>query len=268
MESPVERARIELKPIGVFRTERRHTYEAPRQGGLEPSAVCGFIEIDNGYQFEQSIDALRGFSHLWVIFLFHEAVDWKPMVSPPTQTRKVGVFATRSPHRPNHLGLSAVEIVAIEGRRITVRNFDLIDGTPILDIKPYVTAYDSFPEARAGWTGAASYTADDCTVAWSARARAQADWIGHAAGFDLFGTAERNLRHKPFDEKHRRFTRDEAGVTHAFRTWRVRSSWSEGRIDVCEVFSGYSDAELADPEDPYQDKAVHRAFRRHDFGAL
>lgn len=256
MDTPL----IEVRELGIFRTKRKHTYEAPRQGALEESDELGTIEIHNGFQFEQSIEDLRGFSHLWVIFQFHTADGWKPMVSPPTQTKKIGVFATRSPHRPNNLGLSTVEIVSIEGRKITVRGFDLIDGTPILDIKPYVATYDSLPEASLGWTESANYSEDDFRVEWSDRARGQAEWIAMNTGFDLFGTADRNLRHKPFDEKHRRFTRTGNRAVYSFRTWRAEVVIAEKSIAVEKIYSGYTDDEIAERHDAYGDKEAHRAF--------
>jgi tRNA-Thr(GGU) m(6)t(6)A37 methyltransferase TsaA len=107
----------------------------------------------------EALVELDGFSHIWVIFLFHQCLGqgWKPTVRPPRLggNRKVGVFASRSPFRPNPIGLSAVELAGIRtdgaGTRLLLRGVDLLDGTPVLDIKPYVPFADSIPDARAGF---------------------------------------------------------------------------------------------------------------------
>src|SRR5262249_50831961 len=107
-----------------------------------------------------AIRALDQFSHLWIIFVFHEhgSKNWKPSIRPPRLggAKKVGVLASRSPHRPNPIGLSVVEIASLDadaegGPEIHVRGVDLLDGTPVLDIKPYVPYADSYPAASAGW---------------------------------------------------------------------------------------------------------------------
>jgi len=95
---------------------------------------------------------LEGFSHLWVLFWCHHAEGWNHKVVPPRDDVPRGLFATRAPHRPNPIGLSVVELRRIHRREIHIGAHDLLDGTPVLDIKPYVAAYDSVPEARAGWT--------------------------------------------------------------------------------------------------------------------
>ena len=88
---------------------------------------------------------LAGFERLWLVFVFHRSQGWKAEVRPPRGGGKRSVLATRSPHRPNAIGLSAVELVAVDGRALQVRGIDLLDGTPILDIKPYVPYADAFP---------------------------------------------------------------------------------------------------------------------------
>jgi len=101
---------------------------------------------------ESVLKDLEGFAYVWVIFVLHRSEGWAPTVRPPRGPRiKRGVFATRSPHRPNPIGLSAVELTGIEGRTLHLRGVDFLDGTPVLDLKPYVPYADAFPEARAGW---------------------------------------------------------------------------------------------------------------------
>lgn len=94
---------------------------------------------------------LAGFERIWLLFVFDRSQGWTPLVRPPRGGGKRGVLATRSPHRPNAIGLSAVELLAAEEGVLRVRGLDLLDGTPILDIKPYVPYADAFPTAAAGW---------------------------------------------------------------------------------------------------------------------
>lgn len=97
---------------------------------------------------------LAGFDRIWLVFVFDRSEGWKAEVRPPRGGGKRSVLATRSPHRPNRIGLSAVELVAVESDGLRVRGLDLLDGTPILDIKPYVPYADAFPDAAAGWIDA------------------------------------------------------------------------------------------------------------------
>ena len=149
-----------LKVIAHIRTDLPEKFGVPRQSGLIPE-LKGTIVFEPEYR---NIDALRGleeFSHLWLVWQFSKATreDWSPLVRPPRLggNEKMGVFATRSPFRPNALGLSSVALEKVEldrelGPVIHVRGVDLMDGTPIFDIKPYLPYADSHPEACGGWT--------------------------------------------------------------------------------------------------------------------
>jgi len=148
----------EFAPIGVIRTAFAEKFGIPRQPGMVLEAK-GVIELDRHPFFALAVDQLESFTHLWIVFVFHEhgARDWKPSIRPPRLggRKKVGVLASRSPHRPNPIGLSAVKLDRVEitpkGVKIHVSGVDLLDGTPILDVKPYLPFADSIPEAGAGW---------------------------------------------------------------------------------------------------------------------
>ncbi len=149
----------EFAPIGVIRTAFAEKFGIPRQPGMVAEAK-GVIELDRHPFFALACDKLDTFSHLWIIFVFHEhgARDWKPSIRPPRLggRKKVGVLASRSPHRPNPIGLSAVKLDRVDLSdskrvRIHVSGVDLLDGTPILDVKPYIPFADSIPSAHAGW---------------------------------------------------------------------------------------------------------------------
>lgn len=142
---------ITLNPIGFLQSELKQRYETPRQGILakDSQAVIHLLPKKN---FEQAIKDLDGFDRLWVIFQFHLNKTWKPLVTPPRHTRKkVGVFATRAPYRPNQIGLSCVKLVKIEGLKIYISESDILNGSPIIDIKPYLPYSDSFPDVKTGW---------------------------------------------------------------------------------------------------------------------
>jgi tRNA-Thr(GGU) m(6)t(6)A37 methyltransferase TsaA len=140
-----------MKPIGYFKCQLRQKVDSPRQGTLTSDTEIGIIQLISKNNFEQAVAELETFSHIWIIYQFHLNKTWKPMVLPPRSDKKVGVFASRSPYRPNPIGICAAELVKIKGLHIYVKKFDLLDGTPILDIKPYLKYSDSFTEASEGW---------------------------------------------------------------------------------------------------------------------
>ncbi len=135
-------------PIGTLRTPYK-TFEAiPKALGERPSAE-GVIEIDPAY--EEGLLDIDTFSHLLVIVSFHLSTERPLRVHPPGQSRVRGVFASRSPHRPNAIGVLTLELMRREGRELYVRGLDVLDGTPVLDIKPYLKHFDCRPEANIGW---------------------------------------------------------------------------------------------------------------------
>lgn len=147
--------RITLTPIGMVRSPYLQRHGTPRQPGMESAREFGTdsaIHLDPAQVAPEALKDLEGFSHLWVISWFHlNGPRKKPLVRPPRGGEKRGVFATRAPHRPVPIGLSAVELLKIEGPVLYVRGLDLIDGTPVLDLKPYIPDYDAFPDASRGW---------------------------------------------------------------------------------------------------------------------
>lgn len=142
------RETIVLKPIGFVRSPYKTRAEAPRQGWLRPE-VLSEIEVLPAY--EEALRDLETFSHLIVIYYCHRARPWSPLITTPWDTRPHGLFATRSPDRPNPLGFCVVELVERRGRVLVVRGLDAIDGSPVLDIKPYLPTVDAFPAASMGW---------------------------------------------------------------------------------------------------------------------
>jgi len=152
-------AAFSFHPIGFVRSPYARRIDAPHQPSVVEGTETGEVveatlELDASIP-EEALRGLEGFARIWLIFAFHRSEGWAPLVKPPRGPRvKRGVLATRSPHRPNAIGLSAVELVAVEGRLLRLRGVDLLDGTPVLDLKPYVPYADAFPDSAAGWIDA------------------------------------------------------------------------------------------------------------------
>lgn len=150
----------ETKIIARIRTQLPEKFGVPRQSGLV-SELRGQIVFEPAYRNSDAVRGLEGFSHIWLIWQFDRAVreSWSPTVRPPRLggNERMGVFATRSPFRPNAIGLSSVRLERVElhpqlGPVLHVLGADLVDGTPIFDIKPYLPYTDSHPDAIGGWT--------------------------------------------------------------------------------------------------------------------
>lgn len=146
-----------IQPIGIIRSPISSKFGAPRQSGLAEVKAC--VILKEPFNREEALRGLEGFSHIWLLWEFSETEGqgWTPTVRPPKLggNTRMGVFATRSPFRPNPIGLSCVRLASIQrtdtGPVLNVIGADLIDGTPIIDIKPYLSYTDSKPDAACGY---------------------------------------------------------------------------------------------------------------------
>lgn len=141
--------KIEIKPIGMIHTPYETTRDMPIQGFLNQKKVTGYAEIFPEYT--AGLQDLEGFSHVILIYHFHQSAQEKLFARPFLENVKHGIFAIRGPHRPNHLGLSIVKVNSIKENRLHFSEVDMLNGTPLLDIKPYVKYFDSREKTRAGW---------------------------------------------------------------------------------------------------------------------
>lgn len=250
-----------FEPIGFFRSGAAYKYEVPRQGVMHRGHP-GVIALEPGKGFDLALRDVEGFERIWVVFHFHRNAQWRPLVKPPIPPQdhdKVGVFASRSPYRPNPIGLSCVRLIRVEGLALHVDEADLLDGTPVLDIKPYIPKADAFPEAAAGWTS--SQSPETRAVAESGRCHAQAQFVVENGGPDLLAVASVQLRENPFDSSRKRVKRiDEFRGVLSVRMFRIAFRADDETVLLESIASGYSADELAAPEDPHGDKALHRAF--------
>lgn len=256
-----------VRPIGFVHSPFVEKIQAPRQATVAED-VGATIEILP--EFEHALADLEGFERIWIVFWFDraESEGFRSKVLPPRSDRKRGVFATRSPHRPNPIGLSAVRLDHVEGRILHVRDVDLLDGTPVLDVKPYLAYADAFPEAGAGWLEKKA----DPIVTWEVRfselAEAQLAWIaeqvsadpeGLRDALDLRARTQSALALGPEPHPYRRIKRtDEGDSMIAIKDWRARFTFTGHTIEVQRFTSGYRSRELAKAKTPAE--VMQRAF--------
>ena len=253
--------KFEFESIGFVRSSHRYPQEAPRQGTL--TGERGEIELLPGRNFETALADLKGVERIWIIFVFDRVNSWKVKVSPPQrgERKKIGVFATRSPHRPNPIGITCAKLEGIRGRILEVSEIDLLSGTPVLDIKPYIPLADSFPDAKTGWRD--EVPAQLRKVDFSDDAAARTAFIFEQNGPDVAEFCRVQLGTRDIDPKRLRLSGpDERGdFVLAFRTWRILFSQQEENIFIHTIFSGYTHEELfPEAPDPYNDKELHRRF--------
>jgi tRNA-Thr(GGU) m(6)t(6)A37 methyltransferase TsaA len=251
-------------PIGYFSCSQHYPQQAPRQGTVNEGGAQGVVKLLEGCNYEQALEDLAGFSHIWLIYAFDRNAGWKPKVLPPRGSCKRGLFATRAPYRPNPIGISCVRLCAIAGRTLTVEGFDLLDKTPILDIKPYLPYADSFAQATSGWL---SGQEQEFTLHIPQPCQEQLTWIERHASYDLASFLTSQLTQEPSNATRKRIQQSTNGLfTIAARTWRVHYGICTQRstVTIAAIDSGYTPQELGEEApDPYGDKAVHRAFRQH-----
>lgn len=256
---------MEFEPIGIYHGGAAYKYEMPRQGVF--AGGSGRIELNAGCNFEMALRDLEGFERLWILFVFDQNKgEWRPTTRPPVPApglERVGTFASRSPYRPNPIGLSCVRLLSVKGRMLEIAEADLLDGTPILDVKPYIPAADAFPAARAGWVDAQAREA--WTVEASPAFEVKAAFVRDRGGLDVLSTARVQLAQSPFDSSRKRVVRDtESSGTLSLRMFRLDFAVDEAKRQVLlqNLRSGYSADDLARADDPYADKDLHRAFCR------
>jgi tRNA-Thr(GGU) m(6)t(6)A37 methyltransferase TsaA len=248
-----------LEPIGVARTPFAELVQAPRQSAAA-RGVAGTIELAPGRGFGHALEGIETWSHLWIVWWFHRSDRTPRMkVSPPRSGLKLGVFATRAPHRPNPLGLSVVRLVRVEGLVLHVEDLDLVDGTPILDIKPYVPYADALPDASNGWLTSPADLGPQWKVTFGEEAERQLQWLGLSLGG------------APHPYRRIRVVGDGVSVI-AVKAWRARFRGGEGKgseVVVERMMSGYRPKELASGAASgtggTEEIALHRAFEA-EFG--
>jgi tRNA-Thr(GGU) m(6)t(6)A37 methyltransferase TsaA len=228
------------------------------QAARQPRAAAGAparIELLPGHNFEHALEDLAQWELIWVIFWFHLNPGWRPKVLPPRSTTgRKGVFATRSPHRPNPLGMSVVRLERVDGLILHIRDADMLDGTPVLDLKPYVAYTDAHPGAGSGWLEEAARPgtpAQPCdpvhayVVQFEALAARQAEWIEAHAGLAIRERIQSTLALGPAPHPYRRIRPVDQGMQLSVKEWRVRFTVAEREVRVIEIYSGFRTSQLA-----------------------
>ena len=257
-------ATLTIKPIGVIRTAMRLRFEAPHQpDASRPEKAVIHLLPDRG--FERALRDLEGFERIWLLWWFHRSSGWRPLVRPPRGAgQRRGTFATRAPHRPNPLGLSCVQLRGIAGLQILIGSCDLLDGTPILDIKPYLSAIDAFPDSRSGWVE--EVEADTASpprycLIFSPTAAAQLAWLRERWNIDFMTRAAAILERDPAPHRTRRIYRF---GSERFRMgcgpWRIVFSVEDEQVLVERVARGYPLRLLRQADAALPDKAAQAEF--------
>lgn len=210
-----------------------------------------------GHDFEMALCDLAGFSRIWLLWWFHHNEGWRPKVLPPRgRVGRRGLFATRAPYRPNPIGLTSVPLLEVKGRKLIIGPHDLLDGTPILDIKPYLPSVDCFPNEREGWLEKLDEDAGPTfELVFTPAARQQLEWLGKHYHADFPSRVTRILSTDPYPHKTRRITR----LPNEFRlgcgAWRVFFQIDGERVLIDRIGSG-----LYEPTDN-PEAEVHFRFR-------
>jgi tRNA (adenine37-N6)-methyltransferase len=263
METAVDA--VSLKPIGVYNCNSLYRYDLPRQPTAQDPRT-GVISLFEKNNFEQALTGLEDFELIWIIFLFHQnQPHWKPLVHPPRgSNKKIGVFATRAPYRPNPIGMSCVKLIQIKGRTLLIQGADLIDSTPVLDIKPYITTTDQHQTDKQGWLKNVDSLKYD--IQFSDLCLEQLQYLKEHNVNQLQFFVVQQLEYFPTDKSRKRIinqSQETSKATLCYRTWRIDYFVQESiqGVQVEKIYSGYSPKDLNDlSHDPYLDKKIHLAF--------
>jgi len=257
-----------MKPIGVIRTTMRLKFESPHQP-RETETSESSVELFGNQHYDLALRDLATFDRIWLIWWFHRNKTWRPLVLPPRgKAVRRGVFATRSPHRPNPIGLTAVPLIKVERTRLIVGSNDLVDGTPILDIKPYLAHVDAFPDASLGWLSDLERTSTEPTrfiVRVETPASEQLNWLREHWEIDFLSRAKEILERDPTIHRTRRIRRYREDLFQiGCGAWKIYFSVVETVVTVREVQVGYPDRLLMAGDNEYiPDQAAQVAFRQH-----
>ncbi|MDH0335045.1 tRNA (N6-threonylcarbamoyladenosine(37)-N6)-methyltransferase TrmO [Metapseudomonas otitidis] len=226
-----------VSPVGILRSCFKEKFAIPRQPQLAPAAR-GVLELLPPFDGGEAVAGLEQVSHVWLLFLFHQALEDTPRlkVRPPRLggNQTLGVFASRATHRPNGIGQSVVKLDKVEAGRLWLSGIDLLDGTPVLDIKPYVPYADCQLDAR---NGIAAAPPELIPVEWTPEALAQARLEGERLDEPLVALVEQCLAQDPRPA----YQKPQPERRYGARLWDVDVRWhypEAGRIRVLEIARG------------------------------
>ena len=259
---------LTLRPIGYVRSGKHVKFQTLHQPA-ESAEERSLVELLPDQDYELALRDLAGFSRIWLVWWFHRNPNWRPLVLPPRgPARRRGLFATRSPHRPNPLGLTPVKLLGVEKRILIIGPCDLMEGTPIFDIKPYIPAYDSFPESAAGWTDEVDDGFDGpprFTVKLLPLALAQADWLRSNWSVEFTPRLLELLSRDPSIHRGRRIRRrNESQLVIGCGAWRAVYRVDGAAVEIDSLEAAYPLRFLEDPNrDGIPDQEAQLAFIAH-----
>jgi tRNA-Thr(GGU) m(6)t(6)A37 methyltransferase TsaA len=223
-----------FSPIGIIHSCYKEKFGIPRQPGLVTESTAR-LELTPPFNRLDTLEGLSDFSHIWIQFIFHATLKegWKAKIRPPRLggKEKIGVFATRATHRPNPIGLSVVKIGRIyqEGKKVFVdlHGADLLDGTPVLDIKPYLPYADSIPDAEGGFAHTESATYD---VRFSTKAKSQCEQYESLHKRQITSLIKQIIEQDPRPS----YLSGQTDREHGIRLWDINIKWC-ARSDHFEI---------------------------------
>lgn len=242
---------LTLQPIGFIRTAMQQKFAAPHQAS-DRFARHGIIELLPGRGLDVALQDLAGFDRIWLLWWFHKNSTWRPKVLPPRgQAKRRGVFSTRSPHRPNPLGLTAVRLLGIDGLNVSIGECDLVDQTPILDIKPYLPEVDAFTDSKIGWLAeveAQLALAPQFQVTFEPLALEQLAWLKARWQIEFVQRATTILERDPSPHRTRRISRRPDGTLRmGCGAWRLFFRINESVVNILRLECGYPHSALISP---------------------
>jgi tRNA (adenine37-N6)-methyltransferase len=248
---------LSIAPIGVVHSPFDERVEAPRQPAAA-SGVEGTVELFAGHGYEDALCDLSTWDHIWLVVWFDRNRGFRPKVAPPRSERKRGLFATRAPYRPNPIGLSAVRLLGVEGLTLRVSGLDLLDGTPLLDLKPYVPYTDAIPGANHGWLDAPGTLegraagerprdpVERFEVSFTPLAAEQLAYLRARHGIELEARIAAQLALGAAPHAYRRIRREGDRSRLAIKDWRAWFRSADGAITVEQIGTGYKPRDLFD----------------------
>jgi len=243
----------DIQPFDVARQASSCTPEQSVEAAME-----GYIELRSEPKILQGLADMSIGDRLWILWVAHQNTTWKGKVITPRQPEKIGVFSTRSPYRPNNICMSSAIVLSIESYRLGISSNDLLNKTPILDIKPYLSYADSHTNSEPAWCKATT----EFELHWAEQLLNKKYWLQmHLPG--LINCCADQLRHWPFPHPHKRIKQQNNDLyILSYRTWRILYQVTEGsKVLILSIDTAYRPEELVlNTEDPWNDKELHRQF--------
>lgn len=234
---------LTIRAIGHIRSGKSVKFQALHQPD-EQAGETSVLELLPREELRRGLQDLQGFTRIWLIWWFHRNQSWRSLVLPPRgMAKRRGVFATRSPHRPSALGMTPVRLLGIEGFRLLLGSCDLVDGTPVFDIKPYIPGYDAFPDESSGWLDEVeqwSQKEPGYAVRFAELAQTQIDWLRSKWNVDFTDRLLELLSRDPSPHRTRRIRSRAGGLFEiGCGAWRAIFQLQDSSVSILRLMPGF-----------------------------